>query len=139
MSDPVTKPIPAPDAASAEFFAGAARGKLVVQRCKECGVWRFQARVRCDACRSAEAEWAETSGRAVLVSHARVHQKYHPAFEAELPYNIAVVELAEGPRMLTNLVDIEGVALKAGLELEVTFAEAGEGVWIPKFRPVGGR
>ncbi len=136
MSEPVPKPIPAPDAASQAFFDGAARGRLVLQRCRDCGEWRFQARQFCDLCRSSDSEWAEVSGRATLISHARVHQNYHPAFEAELPYNIAVVELEEGVRLLTNLVGIDGVAPRAGMPLQVVFKEAGAGVWIPKFRPV---
>ena len=135
MNEIPAKPIPAPDAASEEFFQAAARGKLVLQRCRSCGAWRFQARARCDVCRSGDAEWAQVSGRAKLISHARVHQKYHPAFEPDLPYNIAVVELEEGTQLLTNLVGIDGIELKPGMPLMVVFEEAGEGVWIPKFRP----
>ena len=135
MTEPPAKPIPTPDSASREFFEGAARGKLVLQLCGDCGAWRFQARVRCDGCGSRNASWAEASGGAKLITHAKVHQNYHPAFEAELPYNLAVVELDEGPRLLTNLVDIEGVDLRAGLPLRAIFHELGQGVWIPKFRP----
>ena len=120
------------------LIEGAAEGRLMLQRCGGCGAWRFQARRRCDLCRSTDSDWAEASGRAILVTHARVHHNYHPAFEAELPYNIAVVELEEGPRILTNLVGIDGIELRAGLPLEAIFEEAGEGVHIPKFRPRAG-
>jgi uncharacterized OB-fold protein len=64
-----------------------------------------------------------------------MHQRYHPAFYDELPYLLAVVELEEGPRLLTRLVQADGAALRAGLPLRVVFEEAGEGIVLPKFTP----
>ncbi len=131
----IEKPIPTPSPDSLAFFEGAKQGRLMVQRCADCGRHRFVARRRCDGCGSPRSEWVQASGRATLVSYARVHQKFHPAFAAETPYLIATVELAEGPRFLAGLVGTEGKTLKAGLALSVEFAPAGPEWKIPKFRP----
>ena len=133
------KPLPIPDAASQQFFDGAKAGKLMIQRCTACGASRFVARVRCDMCRSADHEWITSSGKATIVSFAVMHQRYHPGFYDELPYPLAVVELEEGPRLITSLVNVEGVELKAGLALkavyETVYDEAGEVIVLPKFSP----
>ena len=129
------KPMPVPDEASREFFEGAGRGQLMIQRCLACGNRRFLARNRCDVCRSPEFEWEAASGKATIVSHVVMHQRYHPGFFDELPYPLAVVELAEGPRLVTSLEGVEGVELKTGLAVRVVFREVGEGVFLPKFIP----
>jgi uncharacterized OB-fold protein len=131
----IAKPVPTPSADSLEFFEGAKQGRLLVQRCADCGRCRFVARRRCDACGSPRSAWVEASGKATLISFARVHQKFHPAFAAETPYPIATVELEEGPRLLTGLVGIEGKTLKAGMALRVVFEPAGPEWKIPKFTP----
>jgi uncharacterized OB-fold protein len=134
-ANPAAKPLPRPDAASEPFFAGARRGELMLQRCSDCGACRLNALSRCDACRSPRFAWERASGRARLVSWAVMHQRYHPAFYDELPYLLAVVELEEGPRLLTRLADAEPGALRAGLPLRVVFEEVGEGIVLPKFAP----
>jgi hypothetical protein len=133
---PMQKPVPTPSPDSLEFFEGAKQGRLMIQRCSDCGKHRFVARRRCDGCGSPRSAWVQAGGRATLVSFARVHQKFHPAFAAETPYPIATVELEEGPRLLTGLVDTEGKTLKAGMALLVVFAPAGPQWKIPKFKPV---
>lgn len=129
------KPVPAPDAASQPFFDGARQGRLMMQRCEDCGNARFIARARCDVCRSPRHSWVAASGRATIVSYAVMHQRYHPAFFDELPYPLAVVELEEGPRFITSLVGVEGKPLKAGMAVKAVFEEVGEGVVLPKFTP----
>jgi uncharacterized OB-fold protein len=131
----IDKPVPTPPADALEFFEGAKHGRLMVQRCADCGRHRFIARRRCEACGSSRSAWVQASGRATLISYARVHQKFHPAFAAETPYPIATVELEEGPRLLTGLVGVEGKTLKAGMPLQVVFEAAGPEWKIPKFRP----
>lgn len=134
MPDPAQKPVPTPTPDSQPFYDAAKQGRLVIQRCAKCGVSRFVARTYCAECGSGDSDWVPASGRATLISWAHVHQKYHPAFLAETPYPIATVELEEGPRLVTDLVGVSGVTLRAGLPLRVEFADAGE--WkIPKFRP----
>jgi uncharacterized OB-fold protein len=133
--DKISKPMPIPDAASQQFFDGAKEGRLMIQRCTACGASRFVARARCDMCRSPDNEWITASGKAIIVSFAVMHQRYHPGFYDELPYPLAVVELEEGPRLITSLVTVEGVELKAGLALKAVYADVGEGIVLPKFTP----
>jgi uncharacterized OB-fold protein len=129
-------PIPVPDAASAPYFEGTAAGRLMLMRCANCGTHRFPARDRCDVCWSTDTAWVEASGRATLHSWVVFHQMYHPGFADRIPYNVAVVELDEGPRITTNVVDCDPHDLKAGLHLVVMFESVAEGVALAKFRPV---
>ena len=134
MTDTLQKPVPTPSPDSQPFYDGAKRGELMIQRCSRCGVSRFVARTFCAECGSSESAWVRASGRATLISWAHVHQKYHPAFLAETPYPIATIELAEGPRLVSDLVQLGDTKLRAGLPLQVIFDDAGE--WkIPKFKP----
>ena len=135
MTTTPPKPLPTPDEASAPFFEGAAAGRLMLMRCTACGTFRYPSRDRCDACWSTESAWVQASGRATLHSWVIFHQVYHPAFAADVPYNVAVVELAEGPRIATNIVGIANDALRAGMPLEVVFEPVADGVALPKFKP----
>ena len=134
MAETVQKPIPTPSPDSMPFYEGAKQGRLMIQRCGKCGVSRFVARSYCAECGSPQFSWVQASGRAKLLTWAHVHQKYHPAFLAETPYPIATVELDEGPRLVSDLVQLGGATLRAGMALQVVFDDAGE--WkIPKFKP----
>ncbi len=137
MSEKVEKPLPVPNSDTKELFAGAKRGELMIQRCGQCGESRFVARQRCDACGSSESAWVAASGRGTLVSFAAVHQKYHPGFFDEIPYLIATVELEEGPRITTNIVELDGAEPKGGMALEVIFDNRSDEITIPVFRPAG--
>ncbi len=132
---PPQKPLPVADAASEQFFAGAKEGRFMLQRCGDCGAYRFHARFRCDVCRSRNSSWEEASGRATIVSFAVMHQRYHPAFFDELPYPLAVVQLEEGPRLVTGVAGVKAGELKAGMAMKAVYHEIGEGVVIPRFTP----
>jgi uncharacterized OB-fold protein len=127
--------VPAPDEASRPFFEGAAAGRLMLMRCTRCGAYRYPSRERCDECWSTDSEWVEASGRARLHSWVVFHQVYHPGFADRVPYNVAVVELEEGPRVTTNIVGADHRHLRAGMPLEAMFETVAEGVALPKFRP----
>ena len=66
-----------------------------------------------------------------------MHRVYHPAFADEVPYNVTVVELEEGPRVNTNLVDIDDEAIEVGLAVEIAFTEVDDGAYLPLFRRSG--
>jgi len=135
MTTQTGAPLPTPDEASAPFFEGTAAGRLMLMRCASCGTYRYPSRDRCDVCWSTDTEWAEASGDATLHSWVVFHQVYHPGFAGRVPYNVAVVELAEGPRITTNIVESANDQLKAGMPLRVTFQSVADGVAIPVFRP----
>lgn len=129
-----TKPIPEPDEASQPFFDGARAGKLMLMRCAECGEFRMPARMHCDACLATATEWVEASGRGTVRTFGVMHQKYHAGFLEETPYNLAVVELEEGPRLVTNIVETANAAIAVGMPVTVAFTDYDD-VSLPKFRP----
>jgi hypothetical protein len=90
----------------AEFWAGAARGELLVQACGQCGAWRFPPRPMCPECRSLEIRWEPASGRATVWSYVVAHPPLLPAYAALAPYNVIVVALDDDPsiRMVGNLL-----------------------------------
>jgi uncharacterized OB-fold protein len=128
------KPLPQISAAMAPFFEAARRKELVVQRCRGCGALRFPARDRCSACLAREADWAPVSGRGKIFSLAVMHQVYHPGFASEVPYAVVLVELDEGPRLISNVVGCPPGELRVGMPLEVVFEAVTPEVTLPKFR-----
>ena len=116
---------PLPDVAdplTAEFFAGAARGEVVVPRCVECDRWVWYPEAKCPAC-GGDLGWRTTSGRGTLFSWAVVQRPFLPAFAEMVPFVTALVALEEAPevRIVTYVVDADPSDLRADLPLEVTF------------------
>jgi uncharacterized OB-fold protein len=129
------KPLPQSTPAMAPFWEAARRHELVVQRCRACGARRFPARELCSGCLSREADWEPVSGRGTVFSVAVVHHALHPGFAAEVPYAVVVVELEEGPRMISNLLGVAPGDIRIGLPVEVVFEEVTPEITLPKFRP----
>ncbi len=128
------KPMPESDEQSAPFYEAAARGVLLLKGCALCGTVLGPAAEFCSECLAEGLTWREASGNATLFTFGIMHQKF-PGFEGEVPYNIAVVQLEEGPRMSTNVVDCSSENLVVGMRLRVVFQDAGNGVMVPRFRP----
>jgi len=128
----IAKPLPEADDASRPFWDGAMEGRLMLMRCADCKAWRLPSRHHCDQCLSSDSTWEQASGRGVVRTFGIMHQKYHPAFE--VPYNITIVELAEGPRITTNLVGISNADIRVGMPVVVDW-ERHSDVALPKFRP----
>lgn len=118
-----------------QFWEQCAKQRLCFQCCKRCGTWRHLPRVLCAQCDSPEWEWRESSGRARLYSWTVTHQAMLPQFASEVPYVVAVVELEEGPRMVSRLRDVDAASLRLGLPLEVMFVRLNDRVSLPYFRP----
>lgn len=131
----IAKPVPRATADLAPFLDAAKSRKLVMQRCRACGLMRFPARDVCSACWSEESDWVPVSGRGTVYSFYWMHQIYHPGFASEVPYAVVVVELEEGPRLTTNVVGCTHDALRVGLPVEVVFEDVSDEVALPKFRP----
>ena len=134
---PTTKPVPNPTPETQPFWDACADGRLRIQRCRSCGTAYFYPRPICPGCGSTDVEWFDASGRATLYSYVINHRPVE-GFENDVPYAIAIVALAEGPRMMTNIIGIENTPEKLVLDmdLEVTFAPRGE-MTVPLFRPAG--
>jgi hypothetical protein len=104
-------------------------------RCGGCGAYRYPARERCDVCWSTDTEWAEASGVGTLFSWTVFHQVYHPAFAGRVPYVVAQVDLAEGPRILSTVEECDPAELRAEMPLRVAFRRLSDEVALPVFRP----
>jgi uncharacterized OB-fold protein len=130
----VEKPLPHITPQMALFWEAARRHQLVVQRCRECGTDRFPARDLCSRCLSRDVEWVAVSGRGTVFSYAVMHQVYHPGFADEVPYAVVLVELEEGARLLSNVVDCPPAELTIGMPVEVVFEDRTPEVTLPKFR-----
>ncbi|MER6076752.1 Zn-ribbon domain-containing OB-fold protein [Streptomyces sp. NPDC001833] len=121
---------PEPDAFTRPYWEAAAEGRLLLRRCGSCGRAHHYPREFCPHCWSEDVTWERATGRATLYTWSVVHRNDLPPFGDRVPYVPAVVDLAEGPRMMTELVAADPGALRAGLALEVAFREGA-----PVFRP----
>lgn len=131
-------PAPAPEITpdSAAFWEGTARGELVLQRCAHCQTCMWYPRFICANCGHAELKSFRASGRGTVYSFT-VTTRGILEYRDCGPYVLALVELAEGPKMLTNIVDGDA-ALAIGDPVEVVFHDTGAGTALPRFRPVAG-
>jgi uncharacterized OB-fold protein len=133
---PKAVPVPTPD--TERYWAGTARGELWVQRCDACGRSFFYPRNGCPHCSSLDVTWERVSGRARLHTYVISH-RHAPGFAHGVPYAIAVVELEEGPRMMSNIIGIDNIPeqLELDMELVVDFEPRGDQM-VPVFRPAKG-
>jgi uncharacterized OB-fold protein len=131
------KPIPYPNAETEVFWEKANQDELWIQRCRSCGKPYFYPRFFCPNCFSKDVEWFQASGKGKLHTYM-INHRPPPSFEAEAPYAIAVVELDEGVRMMTNIHGIENTPenLVLDMPLEVVFEEVAPGRKVPYWQPV---
>jgi len=96
----IARPLPPPSALSKPYWEGAAAGRLLIQRCTNCGKLRHYPRLLCDSCHSTAVAWIQANGRGAIHSWTVAHHAYHPSFASELPYTLVTVDLEEGVRAL---------------------------------------
>lgn len=118
---------PITDELSEEWFAATREGRLLIQRCGRCGKNQFYPRRICRHCGSGDVEWLEASGSGRLHTFSVIHRTPNAEFAPLTPYVFAIVELDEGPRMATNIVDVPHEELRCDMPVEVVFPTAGEG------------
>lgn len=131
----IEKPLPRPTEDSAPFWAAAHTGELHMQRCCNCSHVRFPPSVVCARCLSGKAEWIALSGRGTVFSWIVVHQSQHPAFNSDTPYNVAIVELEEGPRLHTRIVGCSNEEIFINMPVEVVFDRVNDEVSLVTFKP----
>jgi uncharacterized OB-fold protein len=120
--------------AGAAFWNKAAEGVLVVPKCNECGRMFWHPRPRCPHCGSERVDWIRGSGNGTVHTFTVVRQSDDPFFKTRVPYAVAMIDLDEGVRIMTNIVDTPLDALAVGLRVEALFEGAGGGIAIPLFR-----
>jgi uncharacterized OB-fold protein len=102
----MTEPLPRPDLsepAVAAYWEALDAGELRFQRCLACGSPWLPPQAACPVCLAEDYAWERASGRGHVVASTVFHRAYHPAFADRIPYSVSLVELAEGPRLLTNV------------------------------------
>lgn len=135
MDTIVAKPLPRPAPESLPYWEAARQHRLELPRCNACGKFWFPPSRFCPHCLAADFAWIPVSGKGRIYSFVVFHRIYHPAFAGEVPYVVALVELAEGPRLLSNIVGIPSDNVRCNMAVEVVFDDMAEGVAVPKFTP----
>lgn len=130
------KPLPAIDDDNRPYWEGLKARELRLPHCTSCGTIRFQPFRHCPKCGSEETAWTALSGRGRIWSRCAFHQVYFEGFRDEVPYNVAVVELEEGPRLYSNIVGRDYDAIAIGQPVEAVFEDATPDVTLLKFRVV---
>jgi uncharacterized OB-fold protein len=129
------KPAPVPSPESMEFWQAAREHRLLIPRCNACRKFWFPPSQLCPHCLSADTGWEAVSGHGRIYSFVVFHRVYHKAFAGEVPYVVAIVELEEGPRMLTNIVGIPVDQVRCNMPVTVVFDDVSSDVTVPKFTP----
>ncbi len=139
MTAAIAKPRPEVTELTLPFWQAARKQELRMQKCSDCGHIRFPVGPVCTSCLHDQSEWVRLSGRGHVLSHLVFHRGYSPAWADQVPYSVVMVQLDEGPRMFSDIVDPERSYIDAdlvGRKVEVWFDSAGDDIAIPRFRVV---
>ena len=131
---PKPRPAPVADADSAPYWSALHEGRLLLQRCDECGAVQLYPRDRCLTCRG-PVTWVEASGRGTVYSFTVIRQNYSRPFRDWIPYVVALVDLEEGPRVMTNLVDCDLETVQVGMPVRARFEVVSDEAGIALFEP----
>lgn len=132
------KPVPEIVPLTQPFWEATARKQLVIQRCTDCRAWVWCPRPACVECGSEKLQWTPVSGRGKIFAFSVIREvvgRSLRAFEGDIPYVTAWVDLEEGPRLTSNIVNCPTEKLRIGMEVDPVFEEAAPGIFLPKFKP----
>lgn len=131
-------PAPAPyvNPETKPYWDATTEGRLLLRHCRACDTVIWYPRSLCPECGSLDTEWIESGGRGTIFTFS-VNRRGAGAYRDASPYVLAYVELEEGPRMMTNIVDCDIDAIAIGDPVEVVFHDTGQGAALPRFRPAG--
>jgi uncharacterized protein len=127
--------LPTTDDFTQPWWDAVAEGRLLIMRCSTCGEAHYYPRPFCPRCGADTVSWEQASGDATLYTWSIVYQNDLPPFNERVPYVAAVVDLAEGPRMMTNVVGCEFDDLAVGMALRLEITDIADGFHVPMFRP----
>ena len=130
-----SRTLPHIDEESRPWWEAVKRHELYIQKCRDCGALRYHPRALCPQCLSSSTQWLRCSGKGRVYTFTVTHQNQAAGFRDSLPYVMAYVELAEGVKMLTNLVDYKLEEVKIGMPVEVVYEDVTPEVTLVKFRP----
>ena len=137
MTTAWNKPLPTVAGETKAFWDSCRRGQLVIQYCEGCDEYQWYPRGICADCWGESVRWVQSSGRGTVWTYTVTYQNRTPGFAEMVPYVLALVELEEGVRMFTNIVDCNPRDVYIGMPVEVTFQTATPQITIPYFKPAG--
>ena len=139
MTTQYDRPLPVTQPESDFYWEKAKAHELWLRKCNACGRAYFYPRDICPMCFSRNTSWIQASGKGTLHTFAIVHRAPTPAFRDDAPFVVAMVDLEEGPRMPTNLIEVEPdpANIKVGMAVEVVFEDITDEITLPKFKPAG--
>jgi hypothetical protein len=135
---PIKKPLPQITPVNQPFWDGAKAGKLMMQKCQDCGTWVFCPRPVCGDCASDKLEWVEVSGKGKIFSFTVIREVVGQAlrgFAPDIPYITAWVDLDDGPRFCSNIIGCPIDKVHIDMPVQVVFEDGGDGITLPKFKP----
>ena len=130
---PVNLTLPDPDEDSFEFWEGLKQGRLLTQACNICSQMNYPPMVMCSECGSFNFQWREIEGGGVLYSYVVTHQPIHPSLVDYTPFLTALIELDEGPRITSNIVNIQPEEAEIGMRLRLELFEVNPQITLPLF------
>ena len=129
------KPMPEVNDLNRPHWDAAKQHQFLIQRCQDCGHMWFPPMPNCSNCLSERLEWAPMKGTGKVHSFIVYHQGWLPGYLKQTPYNVAIVQLDEGPRLINNIVGVANDDIRVDMPVEVVFEEINPDVTIPRFRP----
>ena len=126
---------PSITASNQPFWESARRHELVVYGCQNCGSLYSQT-TECIACDSPHMEWVKVIGKGQVFTFCVYQQAFNPAWQEDIPYNVAYVKLDEGPLLIANIVGCSNDDIRVGMPVQVVFDDVSDEVTLPKFTPV---
>ena len=131
------KPLPVPSIESQPYWNGLRERRLLMPRCDACGTHWFPPTLLCPSCSTKKWSWTAVSGRGRIFSYVVYHRIYHPGFADEIPYAVAVIQLDEGPRLVSNVIGVAPDQLVCDMPVEVVYQPVTDNITLPKLKPVG--
>lgn len=128
------KPVPKPEADTEEFWKGCNNQELRFQKCGECGYVRWPPSYLCPECHSTETSWIISNGKGEIYTYCIFNMAFQESFKEEVPYVTAVIELEEGPHLLSNVIGCDPSDVEIGMPVKVTWKKRGE-YTIHQFKP----
>lgn len=128
------RPLPEVDNVSAAFWAGVVAGKLLIQRCPQCSFAQFYPRALCTTC-GGTPDWEEASGRGRVHTFTIIRQNWAEPFKGELPYIVAIIEIHEGPRMMSNITHCDIKSVDVGMDVVAYGVRVDDAIALLFWRP----
>lgn len=134
----VKRAVPFIDLETRPYWDGCQEGRLLYQRCVDCGHPQFYPRLLCTSCFSDKLEWAQSQGQGTVYSSVVHYHTFEAGFKEALPYVVALIDLDEGYRMMSNITGDDAIAVRIGDRVEVYFEKVNDEVAVPLFRSATG-